>query len=129
MSTKMSEIHSTISTLSKKFEATLTRGLAVEIAEFYAEDAILLPAGSDFVRGKNDIKEFWQMALDMGVANIKLKILEVEQHDDTVIEMSTYTLSGSDGQVIDQGKGIVIWKHENTTWKLHRDIWNSNTSQ
>lgn len=129
MSTKTSEIHSTISSLDKNFESTFARGDAADIADFYTENGILLPAGSDFVRGKQDIKEYWQMAIDMGIKNIKLEIMEVEQHDDTAIEMSKYTLSSADDQVIDQGKGIVIWKYENSAWKLHRDIWNSSIAQ
>jgi len=129
MSTKTSEIHSTISVLAKNFESTFARGDAAHIADFYTENVMLLPAGSDFVRGKQNIKDFWQMAIDMGIKNIKLEILELEQHDDTAIEMSKYILSGADDQVIDQGKGIVIWKYENNAWKLHRDIWNSSISQ
>jgi len=129
MSTEISEIHSTISALSKKFESAFSRGVAADIAEFYTENGVLLPEGSDFVRGKKEIKEFWQIALDMGIKNIKLEIMEVEQHDDTAIEMSKFTLSSTDDQVIDQGKGIVIWKLENASWKLHRDIWNSSTPQ
>lgn len=129
MSTKTSEIHSTISTLSKNFETTFARGNAADIADFYTESGILLPAGADFVRGKQNIKEFWQMAIDMGIKNIKLEIVEVEQHDDTAIEMSKFTLSDADDQMIDQGKGIVIWKNKNNAWKLHRDIWNSSIVQ
>jgi len=126
MSTKTSEINSIISTLSKNFETTFALGNTAEIADFYTENAILLPAGADFVRDKQNIQEFWQMAIDMGIKNIKLEILEVEQHDNTAIEMSKFTLSDADDQMIDQGKGIVIWKNENDTWKLHRDIWNSS---
>lgn len=126
MSTKISEIHSTISTLSKDFETTFARGNAADIADFYTENGVLLPAGADFVRGKQNIKEFWQMAIDMGIKNIKLEIVEVEQHDDTAIEVSKFTLSDADDQMIDRGKGIVIWKNENNAWKLHRDIWNSS---
>ena len=129
MSTETSEIHSILSTLSKNFETTFARGNAADIADFYTENGILLPAGADFVQGKQNIKEFWQMAIDIGIKNIKLEIVEVEQHDDTAIEMSKFTLSNADDQMIDQGKGIVIWKNENNAWKLHRDIWNSSIVQ
>ena len=129
MSTKTSEIHTTISALAKSFESTFARSDAAEIADFYTEDGMLLPAGSDFVRGKQDIKYFWQVAIDMGIKSIKLEVLEVEQHDDTTIEMSRYTLSDVDGGVIDSGKGITIWKNKDGTWKLHRDIWTSSLEQ
>lgn len=49
---------------------------------------------------KNQI-EYWQAAMDMGIKSIKLEIIEVEQHDDTTIEMSNYSLSSVDDQVIE----------------------------
>jgi ketosteroid isomerase-like protein len=30
------------------------------------------------------------------------------------------------GQVIDNGKYVVLWRREAGQWKLHRDIWNSS---
>ena len=128
MSTKLSEIHSTISSLSKNFESTFAQGDIAGIADFYTENGMLLPDGSDFVQGKQNIKDYWQFAIDMGIKGIKLEIIEVEQHDNTAIEMSKYTLYSSDNEEIDHGKGVVIWKYENNAWKLHRDIWNSSVA-
>lgn len=129
MGTQTSDIYSIIRALSDNFESTFSIGDVTKIAEFYTEDGMLLPERFDFVRGKHDIKEFWQSAINMGIKYIKIDIIEVEQHDDTAIEMSNYTLSGSDKQVIDAGKGIVIWKNMGDAWKMHRDIWNSSSEQ
>jgi len=129
MSTLKSDIYSTIRALSNSFESTFSISDLTKIAEFYTENGMLLPSGFDFVRGKQDIKEFWQSAIDMGIKYIKIDIIEVEQHNDTAIEMSNYTLSNSDNQVIDAGKGIVIRKNIGDAWKMHRDIWNSSIEQ
>jgi len=129
MTTQTSDIHSAIRNIVENFELTFARGDAADIADFYTDDGMLLPTGSDFVQGKRDIEEFWQVAIDMGIKNVKLDIVEVEQHGDTAIEMSKYTLSSADNHVMDQGKGIVIWKYEGGAWKLHRDIWNSSIAQ
>lgn len=123
------DIHSTIREITDNFESTFSIGDVNKIAEFYTENGMLLPQGFDFVKGRQDIKEFWQSALDMGIAHIKIEIIEIEQHDDTAIEMSNYTLSGSDKQVIDAGKGVVIWKNKGDAWKMHRDIWTSSLEQ
>ncbi len=122
MTTQTSDIHSAIHALVESFESTFARGNAADIADFYTDNGMLLPTGSDFVQGKRDIEEFWQVAIDMGIKNIKFDIVEVEQHGDTAIEMSKYTLSSTDDHVMDQGKDIVIWK-------LQRDIWNSSIAQ
>jgi len=129
MTEQISDIHVTIQALAEKFESTFENADAAKVAEFYSEDGMLLPAGSDFVKGKQEIKEYWQAAIDMGIKSIKLDIIEIERHEDTVIEVSKYMLSSEDGQVIDSGKGIVIWKNTDGAWKLHRDIWNSSLGQ
>jgi len=126
MTDQMIDICSEIREISNSFESTFSFGDLNSIARFYTEDGMLLPSGSDFVRGKQEIKDYWQSAIDMGIKNIKIDIIEVEQHDDTVIEMSNYTLSGSDKKMIDTGKGIVIWKNTGDDWKMHRDIWTSS---
>ena len=48
--------------------------------------------------------------MDMGVKEAKLDIVELKEKEDLVVEMSEYTLQGEEGQVLDQGKYIVIWK-------------------
>ena len=129
MKTQKSDIYSTIRALSDNFESTFSIGDLSKIAEFYTENGLLLPAGFDFVKGRQDIKEFWKSAIDMGIKYIKIDIIEVERHDHTAIEMSNYILSGSDKEVIDAGKGIVIWKNTGNAWKMHRDIWTSSLEQ
>ena len=129
MTTLTSDIHSTIRVITDSFESAYSIGDLTKIVEFYTENGMLLPAGFDFIRGRQDIEEFWQSAIDMGVKYIKIDIIEIEQHDDTAIEMSSYTLSSSDKQVIDAGKGIVIWKNNGVAWKMHRDIWTSSLEQ
>lgn len=129
MTTLTSDIYSTIRALSDSFESTFSLGDLTKIAEFYTQKGMLLPSAFDFIVGKQDIKEFWQSAMDVGIKYIKIDILEVEQNNDTAIEMSNYTLSASDKQVIDAGKGIVIWKNTGDAWKMHRDIWTSSIEQ
>lgn len=129
MTKQSTDIHAVLRVLAENFESTFGRGDAAGVADFYTENAMLLPTGSDFVHGKQDIEAYWQVAMDMGIKSIKLDILELEQHGDTAIEVSRYTLRSADGQVIDQGKGVVIWKNVSGTWKLHRDIWNSSVAE
>jgi uncharacterized protein (TIGR02246 family) len=109
------------------FEQTFRRGDAAGMAELYTEDGMLLPTGCEFIKGKKAIRDFWQGAMDMGVKEVKLDSVEIESQGEAVIELGRYKLiSGAGGEVMDQGKYIVIWKQEQGRWKLHRDIWNSN---
>ena len=126
MTTQTKDINAIIRTSVKSFESLFAQGDTAGIANFYTDNGMLLPTGSDCIQGKQAIEAFWQETINMGIKNAKLDILEIEQHDDTAIELGQYTLSSADDQVIDQGKYVVIWKYENGSWKLHRDIWNTS---
>ena len=126
MTTPSTNIDTDIRTLAEQFESVFKQGDAARVAEFYSDNGMLLPAGVDFVQGRPAIKTYWQQAMDMGIKNVKLDLIELEQHGNTAIEISKYTLSDVNDQIVDQGKGIVIWKNEAGLWKMHRDIWNSS---
>jgi uncharacterized protein (TIGR02246 family) len=121
-----SKIQAAIEAADEVFMATFNRGDAAALADLYTENGQLLPAGSDFVTGKEAIQNFWQGAMDMGIKSAKLETIEVERHGDTAIEEGKYTLRGESGNVLDRGKYIVIWKQQAEQWKLHRDIWTSS---
>ena len=80
MITQTSDIHSAINTLIENFESIFARGNVADIADFYTNSGMLLPTGSDFVQRKPDIEAYWQEAIDMGIKNVKLDIVEIEQH-------------------------------------------------
>ena len=126
MITPSTNIDTDIRTLAEHFELVFKQGDAARVAEFYSDNGMLLPAGVDFVQGKSAIKTYWQQAMDMGIKNVKLDLIELEQHGNTAIEMSKYTLTDESDQIVDRGKGMVIWKNEAGQWKMHRDIWNSS---
>jgi uncharacterized protein (TIGR02246 family) len=121
-----SEVREDIATAVGSFMAAVKRGDAAGLAALYTESGQVLPPNADFVKGKGAIQVFWQAVMDMGIKEAKIEIVEVEGHGDTAIEVSTFTLHGEGGQVLDRGKYIVIWKREGGQWKLHRDIFNSS---
>lgn len=123
---KNSKLHETIAAANEKFMNAFSQRNAVGMAALYTENGQVLPPNGDFVFGKEAIQTFWKALMDMGIKEVKLDIIEVEGHDNTAIEMSTFGLYGDEGKIMDKGKYIVIWKKENGQWKLHRDIFNSS---
>ena len=121
-----SEVQAAIEAADEVFMATFERGDTAALADLYTENGQLLPAGSDFVTGKEAVQNFWQGAMEMGIKSVKLETIEVEGHGDTAIEEGKYTLRGESGNVMDRGKYIVIWKQQVGQWKLHRDIWTTS---
>ncbi len=101
-------------------------GDAESLAALYSRDAVLLPPGSAETSGSDDIRTFWQGVFDLGVKEVDLEVRELEIFGERACEVGRFTLKGADGQPLDSGKYLVLWKREDGAWRLHRDIWNSS---
>ena len=124
--TPSTNFHDIIAAANDEFMAAFKRGDAAGLAALYTEDGQVLPPNAGFVTGQQAIQGFWQVLFDMGIKEAKMEIVEVEKHGDTIMEVSKFKLMAEGGQVLDQGKYIVIWKKDAGQWKLHRDIFNSS---
>jgi ketosteroid isomerase-like protein len=102
------------------------RGHVAGVAGLYTKDGQVPPPGSEPITGRPGIQAFWQGARDMGVKAAKLETVEVAHHGDAVYEVGRYALEGAGGQLLDNGKYVVIWQRHGEGWKLHRDIWNTS---
>lgn len=120
------DIQSEIRKADDSFEQLFRQGDAASLATLYTNNGMLLPTGSDFVKGREAIRDFWQGAMNMGIKEVKLDIEEVELQGEAAFEVGQYQLKSAEGLLMDQGKYIVIWKQEDGQWKLHRDIWNTS---
>jgi ketosteroid isomerase-like protein len=100
------------------------------IEQLYAEDAVLMPPDNDMVKGRRGTREFWSAAIKMGLKDADLRTLETKRVGDEIHEIGTYKLSiAPEGKeaFIDVGKYMVVWRADpDGTWKLHKDIWNSD---
>ena len=122
----LTKVSDAIMAANENFMTVFKRIDAAGLADLYTEDGQVLAPNSDFLTGRESIQALWQSIFDMGVKEIKLEIIDVEDHGDTAIEVSNYTLYSEEGQELDKGKYIVIWKQRNGQWKLYRDIFNSS---
>jgi len=116
-----------IEKLNETFSVALDKGDITTVAEMYAEDAFLLPAGSPMVRGRSAIKSFWEKASE-SVGNMKLVTVDVKPIGaDAAREVGTFSLrtKGSQPQEM-TGKYVVIWQKAGSGWKLMTDIWNAD---
>jgi uncharacterized protein (TIGR02246 family) len=124
--TKTAELREQIAAANKVFMEAFGRGDPAGLAALYTKDGQLLAPNFGPMTGRDAIRAFWQGAMDMGIKGAVLEIVEVEDHGETAIEVGKYTLLGEEGQALDEGKYIVIWKQVGGQWKLHRDIFNSS---
>ena len=129
MATQLMSVREAITAGNDAFMHAFAGGDAAQVAALYTPNGQVFPPGSDVATGPRSIQAFWQAVMDMGITHARLETVDLEQHNDTAIEVGRYTLSGADGQVVDTGKYVVIWKESGGRWQLHRDIWNSSRAE
>ncbi len=129
MTTQVTGAQEAIAEAYQKFMSAFEQGDAGGVAAMYTEDGQLLPPGSNIITGKEGIEAFWAGAMEMGIKRAELDTLEVDPQGDTAIEVGCARLFTEGGDMIDEATYLVVWKREGGQWKMHRDIWNSNTAQ
>jgi len=102
------------------------------LLSLYTEDATLMPPNFPMLRGKRQIKAYYdrmtirKIKISKGVMNI----LELSGKDSTVYEIGQYIMDIERPEmqpVSDTGKYNTIWKLQSDgTWKIYADCWNSN---
>ena len=126
-SAALAQDKATIEKLNNAWTAAFNKGDAQAVAAMYAEDAYVLPPGSDIVKGRAAIEAFWrQAAQQMGDAKLTtLDVLPLGRN--ATREIGTVTLktkSQPPQEVV--GKYAVVWRKIGGQWKLATDIWNTN---
>ena len=119
-----------IQEVNRRFIDAVERGDAAGLAALYTSDSVLLPAGAPMVRGPGEIEQAFRGMMGMGVERIELRTEELSVQGDTAYEVGTATVTvRPPGQepIQDPGKYVVIWKRQGGNWRLHVDIFNSDT--
>jgi len=94
----------------------------------YTDDAELLIPEAAIVSGREAIAQVWKRIVASGGNTVRVETGEVQEIGDWAYEVGAFTTSAPDGNVLNAGKYIVIWKRQPTGgWKIHRDIFNSDT--
>ncbi|MEH6525431.1 MAG: SgcJ/EcaC family oxidoreductase [Sneathiella sp.] len=117
---------SEIAAVNQKFSACVANADLDSLMVLYTEDACFIASNSDFLRGRDEIRGFFQAVLDMGIKEIRLSTNEVDLQGDTAIEVGTYELMADGGVQADHGKFLVVWKKTGGEWQLHRDMINTS---
>ena len=116
-----------IQKLDDAWSAAFNKGDAAAIAAMYAEDAYVLPAGHDIVKGRAAIEQFWKGAAQQ-LGNAKLVVVDVAplgRRAAREIGTFSFTTKAQAPQPV-IGKYVVVWRKFGNRWLLATDIWNMN---
>jgi uncharacterized protein (TIGR02246 family) len=121
------QVRAAIDASNRQFMDAFSRRDAAAIGLLYADDGRTYPPGAPLIEGREAIAAMWQSVLALPIASVQLQTVEVGVGDDTAWETGRYAMIGNDGKPTEEGKYVVVWKHDEAGWKIYRDIWNSNT--
>jgi ketosteroid isomerase-like protein len=110
---------------NQNFMMLVSKGDSTGLADCYAMGAKLMIPNSPAAE-KKDLPATIGGMFKMGIGKIELKTIEVWGTSDLLTEEGEVTMFTKDGQQIDKGKYLVVWKKEDGKWKLFRDMFNSN---
>lgn len=104
-----------------------------KLAEFYTDDALLIPPNEPIVRGKKAIAEWYQRELEKvpPVENPTVVLEDVEVFGKLAFTRGTFTLKfkNNGGTRVENLRFIVVWrKQPDGNWKFYCDIWNTYAS-
>jgi uncharacterized protein (TIGR02246 family) len=123
-----------IEAANQQFEAAFNKGDTTALAGLYTSDAALLPPTEARVDGRPAIELYWKGLVDAGFKELMLKTQEVTETTDGAVEFGRYTLAGpaangAQGTIgTYAGTYAVLWRAEDGSWRLHRDMWTDDPS-
>lgn len=127
--TASSNVREAINAANHRFIERFNAGDIAAAAEgVYTRDARVLPPGTPLVRGRENIKAFWQSAAaSLGLKRVELSTVELEGHAGGAHEIGRAELTIGPAEEQAVGKYVVVWKEEDGEWKWDVDIWNMDT--
>ena len=103
---------------------------AAGIANFYAEDGVVMPPNAPIGTGRAAIQQTW--ASMMGAPGFELTFVPeqilVSSSGDMALDRGTYrlTVAPNGTTQTDTGKYVVVWRKIGGEWKVAADIFNSD---
>jgi len=93
--------------MNRDFAKALITGDAEVAANLYDENASLLPPNKPIVKGRENIKAYWQAGIDAGIVGASVKTISASSDGDLGYEIGTFELQikgENDSIVVDSGK-------------------------
>ena len=108
------------------FEELVAHRNLDSLDQVYTRTARILPPGAEMISGRENIKDFWQTAINtMGITAGTLQTIDFEPLRDAGFEIGRARLEFAIGTQPVDVKYVVLWKREEGEWKWDVDMWST----
>lgn len=111
---------------NQHFMKAFKSGDTLEVSKCFTSDAKVMAPHIQPVNGRKDISNFISHLIKSGIADFKLSMIKIWGDSSILVEEGTYVQLDKQGNQIDTGEYIALWRQETGNWKMYRDIWTSN---
>ena len=119
-------VRAAIDSTDRDFMAAFEARDGKAIGLLYTEDAKLMPPNEPPALGREAIVKSWEGIFQLPIPHLRIQADEVHGTGDAVTEEGRYSLIGAEGQTVETGKYLVVWKKTEAGWRIHRDMWSSD---
>jgi ketosteroid isomerase-like protein len=116
--------------MNRDFAQALVDGDAEAAANQYDENASILPPNEPIVTGRENIKAYWQAAIDAGVIGASVKTISADSNGDLAYEIGTFELRiklENDSIIVDRGKYTeILQRNAEGKWISLYGMWSNN---
>ncbi|MBV8493419.1 MAG: nuclear transport factor 2 family protein [Alphaproteobacteria bacterium] len=123
----LAQARDTIQKLNAEWMTAFNKGDAAHLADMYAPDAYVMPAGAEMAKGHKAIETVWSN-LTKQLTDAKLTTVDVQSlGPGAAREIGTFSFK-TKAQPPESvaGKYLVVWRKMGGQWQLAADIWNMN---
>ena len=122
----MEEAKKEIDQANLEFIRLFNDGDSIGLANMFTLDGKSMEPNEPSFHGRDRIQTHYSHVMNAGANQLGLVTTGLWGDEQMLAEEGEYTFSDSQGNLLDKGKYIVLWKQENNTWKLFRDCYNSD---
>lgn len=120
----------TIRELSREWSEAIRAGDVDRLVAMYTSDAVIYEPGLQPITGADALRAHFEelAALDIMVMEMEVRDVEVAASGDLAVETgySHWQWNDAEGPITERGPYIVVWRSENGTWRIAREIFNSD---
>jgi uncharacterized protein (TIGR02246 family) len=117
----------TLKSFVQQYADAINQQDAAAYGQLFTEDALILPSNGPIVEGRKAIVKSQGFAPEnVGTFEVSVEATEAMSFGDMVHGLGTATVVDAEGQVLDEGKWMALYKQEDGMLQISRLIANSN---